>query len=54
MEKIVKFELQLASGKLLDEEQLALVHSKKSVEKSLTDIAAIKAQLEEVAKEQVS
>lgn len=50
LEKIVKFEGQLAAGKALDEEQLALVNSKKTVEKALNEITAIKTQLEEVAK----
>lgn len=53
MEKIVKIEQQLASGKALDQEQLALLNSKKSVEKALADVAALKAQLEEVAKQQL-
>jgi hypothetical protein len=50
MEKIVKFEGQLAAGKVLDEEQLALVNSKRNVEKALHEITTIKTQLEEVAK----
>ncbi len=50
LEKIVKFEGQLAAGKVLDDEQLALVNSKRTVEKALQEITTIKTQLEEVAK----
>jgi vacuolar-type H+-ATPase subunit I/STV1 len=41
------------SGKPLDKEQLETLHSKRSVEKALQDVATLKAQLEEVAKQQL-
>ncbi len=40
----------LSAGKTLDPEQLNTLNSKKSVEKALADVAALRAQLEEVAK----
>jgi hypothetical protein len=51
-EKILKCETQLQSGKALDEEQLILMTSKPSVEKSLLDLKALQVSLEEVAKEE--
>jgi hypothetical protein len=42
----------LQSGKALDEEQLILMSSKPSVEKSLLDLKALQVSLEEVAKEE--
>ena len=51
LEKIVKIEIQQLAGKVPDEEQLTLLASKQSVERSITDIGALKAQLEEVAKQ---
>ncbi len=47
----MKIEIQQLAGKVPDEEQLTLLASKQSVERSITDIAALKAQLEEVAKQ---
>lgn len=52
LEKIVKCEVQLASGKALNDEQLQLLSSKTVIEKTLIELDAIKVQLEEVAKEQ--
>lgn len=54
MEKIVKCEVQLASGKALNDEQLQLLGSKTVIEKTLIELDAIRSQLEEVAKEQAS
>eukprot|EP01034_Spumella_vulgaris_P025797 gene25797-32289_t len=49
LEKIVKLESNVASGKVLDEEQLILYSSKNSVEKAIADIGQLKDQLEEVS-----
>ncbi len=49
LEKIVKLEVNIATGKNLDEEQLILYSSKSSVEKAIADIGALKTQLEEIA-----
>lgn len=51
LERISKIELQQLSGKEPDEEQLVLLSSKLSIEKSVTDITTLKQQLEEVAKQ---
>lgn len=50
-EKIVKIELKLSSGSKLNEEQIAVLSTKSSVEKSLSDIHAVKLQIEEIANE---
>lgn len=50
LEKIATYEAQRASGKALDKEQMALLETKSSLEKSVYDLASIKTQLEEVAK----
>ena len=47
----MKIEIQQLAGKIPDEEQLTLLASKQSVERSITDIGALKAQLEEAAKQ---
>ena len=47
----MKIEIQQLAGKVPDEEQFTLLASKQSVERSITDIGALKAQLEEVAKQ---
>ena len=47
----MKIEIQQLAGKVPDEEQLILLASKQSVERSITDIGVLKAQLEEVAKQ---
>lgn len=49
LEKITKAETQLASGKVLDDEQVALLQSKTFYERSWADFSSIKSQLEEVA-----
>ena len=53
LEKIAKAEVQLAQGKLLDEEQRVLLSNKKAIEKSVAELLNIKQQLEEVAKQEV-
>ncbi len=50
LEKIATYEAQRASGKVMDKEQLALLETKSSLEKSVYDLSSIKTQLEEVAK----
>jgi len=52
MEKIIKIEAQIQSGKALDEEQKIMYTTKSSVEKSLTDLKAILSAFEDVAKEE--
>lgn len=52
-DKILAVEAQSAAGKKLDEEQLGMLSSKQSIEKSLSDLEALKTSLEEVAKQQV-
>lgn len=49
LEKIVKIEQQHAQGKQLDDDQLELLNSKKSVEKLVLDLATLKKQVEEIA-----
>lgn len=50
-EKILKIETYLGTGKVLDPEQRAIVLTKTTVEKSMTDLKTLLTQLEEVAKE---
>jgi len=50
LEKVTTYEVQLADGKTLNNEQLAVLNSKKSLEKSVFDLSSMKSQLEEVAK----
>ena len=47
----MKIEIQQLAGKVPDEEQLILLASKQSVERSITDVGTLKTQLEEVAKQ---
>jgi len=51
LEKIVKIEVHKLTGKDLEEEQLILLANKQGIEKSITDLEALKIQLEEVAKQ---
>jgi hypothetical protein len=51
LQNIQKVEAQVATGKSLNEEQLVLLSTKPAVERAMLDIEALKAQLEEVAKE---
>lgn len=51
LDKISKMESQQASGKLLNEEQLLLLSTKASVDRSLAELDPIRTQLEELAKE---
>jgi len=50
-EKILKIETHLVEGKVLDPEQRAIVLTKATVEKSMTDLKTLLTQLEDVAKE---
>ena len=50
LDKINKCEIQLLSGKALNEEQKQLLPTKPSVEKALIELESIKSQLEDVAK----
>lgn len=52
MEKILKIETLILSGKFVDEEQKVTYTTKSSVEKSLADLKGIQTALEEVAKEE--
>lgn len=52
MEKILKIETQILSGKPVDEEQKIMYTTKSSVEKSLADLKGLQTALEEVAKEE--
>jgi hypothetical protein len=52
LEKITKAEAALEAGKTLDEEQNVLLSTKPQVERALADFAAVRLQLEEVAKQQ--
>lgn len=52
MEKILKIETLILSGKFVDEEQKVTYTTKTSVEKSLADLKGIQTALEEVAKEE--
>jgi len=52
VDRIQTIEEQYRAGKTLDEEQLILVSSKPAIEKQLADFKVIKAQLEDVAKQQ--
>ena len=50
-EKILKIETYMVEGKVLDPEQRAIVLTKTTVEKSMTDLKTLLTQLEDVAKE---
>lgn len=52
MDRILKIESQILTGKALDEEQKIMYTTKSSVEKSLADLSSILSALEEVAKEE--
>jgi len=52
MEKILKIETLILSGKFVDEEQKVTYTTKSSVEKSLADLKGIQTALEEVAQEE--
>jgi hypothetical protein len=51
LDKILLIEEQAALGKILNEDQKALLANKASVEKSCNDIESVRQQIEEIAKE---
>ena len=47
----MRIEEKLKTGAVLDKEQLAVLATRASIEKSLSDIESVKVQIEEIANE---